>query len=277
MASPSAPASPARQTHSDAGVGFDLDLHAADQTNPHRTKLAQLADFAPGNTAGMVPTRQADGTYADATPPGSSGGAPVGSATPQAPSGVGAPGTASNSSREDHIHPTTTITAEEHGFAGWTVDPVAATTTLTLAAGTLLFARVKLIRSGPVSSVTVPISTAGSGLTGGWVGVYALDGTLLGSSADQSASWGSAGTKTVSLAAPTASIAAGTTILVALLATGTTGPAIRCAVAAPTLNLGLTSAMVYRAGTLTGQAGLPSPLVSTSTTSGTSLALLAVA
>lgn len=203
-----------------------------------------------------------------------SGGAPVGSATPKPAATVGTVGVATAAAREDHVHPVLAVSPEDYGYLGWTADPLTGTTTFTLTAGTLYFARVKMTKSSAITNVVLPLSAAGTGLTGGWVAVHAIDGTLLGQSGDQSGSWGSAGTKTVALTTPTAAVPAGTTVLVAMLATGTTGPAIRSAVAAAALNVGIPATSGYRNGTLTGQTAVPSPLPLASTATATSLPLI---
>jgi hypothetical protein len=163
------------------------------------------------------------------------------------------------------------------GYSGWTIDPLVATTTVAVASGNLVFGRVKLATSGPISSVAVVVTTGGSSLTSSWVAVWALDGTLLGVSADQTTSWQSTGTKTVSLATPTASQSVGATVVAGALAVGTTGPTLRAGTAAASVNLGTTAATALRFGLLTAQASIPSPLPLASTASLTNTVLLAVA
>lgn len=266
---------PLPTTHGEALILRALDEHANDSANPHDVGLAQLADLtnAVAGTAGQVPTKQSDGTYLLETPPGAAGGAAVGTAIPKPHDGAGSAGVASTSSREDHVHPTAAYTAADYGAVAWSMDPANVSSTLTTVAGTVHFAKVKQAVTGPVSTVQVPISTGGAGVTNSWVGVYAADGTLLGSSADQGTSWTATGTKTVALSTPTASIPVGTTLFLAILSIGG-APVIRSAVAASTVNSNLTAAGGYRFGKLAAQSALPSPLVLSTTSSDTSPLLL---
>lgn len=257
----------------------EVDKHAANHQNPHQVKVAQLADLVlTGAASGDVVTLQADGTYKLVTPPGSSGGAPVGSATPLSATGAGTVGVATSAAREDHRHPSIDFTPADHGATGWSVDPARATTTLTTVAGTLYLALVPVIVTGPISTVQVTLSTQGAGLTGAWVAVYSTTGTLLGVSADQSSGWsGSAGDKAVTLTSPTASIPAGTRVLVGFLTTGGTPPVVRAVAAAASLNTRLSGTSPRRLSTLAGLTAVPSPVDLSATASATTMPVLIVA
>ena len=159
---------------------------------------------------------------------------------------TGIPGTDLSASA---ARPLSQYTAADSGFLGWTSDPVYLLSAAVLTAGTLYFARVKLATTGPITSVYVPITTQGSALTSSWAAVYAADGTQLGVSADQGTAWTVIGSKTVPLATATASLAAGTTVLVAVLSIVTTGPALRTGSSAASVNSGLTAAQGFRFGT----------------------------
>lgn len=249
--------------------------HESDNTNPHRTKLGQLSDLTNATTgaAGQMPTLQPDGTYLLTTPPGAAGGAPVGSAVPRAPKAAGESGAGASASREDHAHPSLTFTAEDYGYVAWSVDPAGAASTLPLAAGTLYTARSKVAKTGAIASVVVPITTGAAGVTSAWVAVFAVDGTLLGVSADTGASWVAAGTKTVALTAPTEVLPAGTPVYLAVLAIGGS-PIVRSMTAAPTVNQNLSAATGHRFGLVAGQAAMPSPLVMAGMSSSSSPLLL---
>jgi hypothetical protein len=270
------PPRPVPGTQGEASLLKEIDKHAGDKTNPHGVKLSQLADLtnATSGATGTVPMKQADGTYLLTAPPGASGGAPVGTATPLGQSGTGAAGSSTNAAREDHVHPTGIIMPEDYGFTAWTMDPMLGTATGAYTAGTIIFARVKMPKTSAISTVVLPLTTAGTGITNGWVGVYSLAGNQLAVSADQGTAWGTAGTKTIALSAATASQPAGTTVLVAVLALGTTGPSGRFAAAAATQNQNITAAQGYRAGSWAGQTTLPATLTLGSTTAGNSLPLI---
>ncbi|MFC8490717.1 hypothetical protein ACFUJU_07905 [Streptomyces sp. NPDC057235] len=109
----------------------------------------------------------------------------------------------------------------------WTFDPATNITAQTaLTSGQLYMVRLPIRTAATISTVVVPVGTAGSSLTAGQslVGLYDQTGTLLGQSADQSASWTSTGVKNVSLTSPV-SVSAGYYV-VAIMSTGTTPPSI---------------------------------------------------
>jgi hypothetical protein len=168
------------------------------------------------------------------------------------------------------------IGAADAGYVAWTMDPLYATAAIATATGNLVFGRAKVGVTGALSTVTIVVTTGGSSLTSAWLAVWALDGTLLGVTADQTTAWQSTGTKAVNLATATASQAAGTVVLVGMLSTGTTGPTVRGAATAASVNTGLSAAVGLRSGVLTGQTGIPSPLPLGSTASLTSPVFLAV-
>jgi hypothetical protein len=133
------------------------------------------------------------------------------------------------------------------------------------ATGTLQLAKVHLPVAATVSNVVLFVQTAGTGLTAGgcFAGLYTSGGSLIATTADQSAAWASAGTKIMALTASQA-LAAGD-YYVAFYATGTTAPAFARASAAfsiintnlgnpqsrwATGALGLTTALPASAGTI---------------------------
>lgn len=230
--------------------------HRGDTSNPHATKLGQLTDLTDG-VAGQVVTRQADGTFKVADAPGAAGGAPVGSATPQAPSGSGTAGTATSSAREDHRHPASLWTPGDYGWKGWSDSPDKFTAAATLAAGTIYVIRCKLDQATAISTVVLRLTTAGSGLSNCYVGVYDVASLAqLGVSADVSTSLGSPGVKNLALTAPTAAQPAGGHVYVAVLMGSGTALAWQVGVSTAAVNTNIT-----RYGTAgTGQTSLPATL-----------------
>lgn len=87
---------------------------------------------------------------------------------------------------------------------GWTFDPQFGASTLTMTAGTLYLATIKLAKTSPISNVIIPLSGGGAGTTASYVVVYNFTtGARLGVSADQGTAWTSAGAKNVALSTPT--------------------------------------------------------------------------
>jgi hypothetical protein len=183
--------------------------------------------------------------------------APVGTDVARAWSGTGGSGSDDNPAPQDHYHPASLWTPSACGFKGWTDNPMLYTTTGTPTSGTIHVARCRLDTTGTLSSATFSVTTAGGSLTNCYIGIYDVD-TLaqLAVSADQSSSWNSTGTKTVSMVSPTSSRSAGSDVYVAFLYNGAS-MAVRVATAAPLLNLGI-SYRQLSAGT--GQTALPSTL-----------------
>jgi hypothetical protein len=181
--------------------------------------------------------------------------APVGTDVAKPWSGTGSAGTDDNPSSQDHVHPAALWTPSSSSFKGWTDNPLIYTGAAAPTSGTVYVMRVRLDTTGTISMVTILVTTAGTGLSNCYAGVYDTSGVQLGISADQSASWNSTGTKAVSLTSATTSQSAGTDLYVALLYNGS-ALALRSATAAPIINLWLT-----RQGTAgTSQTALPSPL-----------------
>lgn len=201
-------------------------------------------------------------------------GAFLSAAAGKAASALGSSGSSHLSARADHYHPTGFVTPEDYGYVGWTVDPVLAAGTIALGTGNMVLARVKIPKTGTISNVIVTITTGGTSLTAGLASIYDLTGAQLGVSADQATSWQSSGTKTVALTSPTASQLAGTTVLVAVLAVGTTGPTLRAVAAAGSLNQGLSAATGLRMSILSSQTTAPASITLSSASSNTSLPLL---
>lgn len=212
MASPSAPAPTNPGTHGEAGILARLKTHTLDPAlHPAGAAIA-----------GQVPTWNGS-AWVPATPPGSAGGAPLGTATPLADAGTGTVGASTGSAPVDHQHPLITAAAADRGFKAMPYGiPISSfTATAAFTSGTLYLVRARMETTGTLSAVRVRFTTGGASLTNCYVGVYSMAGTLLASSTDQSASWASAGGKSPALAGPTVPIPAGTDVWLALLYNGT--------------------------------------------------------
>ncbi|MFD5107128.1 hypothetical protein [Streptomyces cinereoruber] len=115
----------------------------------------------------------------------------------------------------------------DQGLISWTFDPATNITAQSaLTSGQLYMVRLAVRSAATVSTVVVPVGTAGSSLTAGQslVGLYSPTGTLLAQSADQSANWTSTGVKSVSLTSP-ASVTAGYYV-VGVMSNGGTPPSL---------------------------------------------------
>lgn len=162
----------------------------------------------------------------------------------------------------DYSYPT--IQPANQGLCGWSVDPAATSSNLTLTSGLLYFIAVRATDTRTLSNLWVHVFTAGSGLTTGQslLGLYDSTGTLLATSGDQSTAWATTGAKA---AAISASVTAGNTYYVGVLSVGTTPPALSRGSGTGGLgNLGLTSAP-YRFNTgASGQTAMPSSVTPSS-------------
>lgn len=148
-----------------------------------------------------------------------------------------------------------------YGFVALPYDPVSAGASSLLASGTVYMIRVDIAAPATFTTITIPIFTAGSGLTAGqnFAGVYTAAGTRVAVTADQSAAWATSGVKSMALTAPYA--AAAGTYYIALLANGTTPPGVLRSVSTGAvegvLNFGLTPATARWTTGPTGQTTLP--------------------
>lgn len=127
----------------------------------------------------------------------------------------------------------------EHNFLTWSVDPATGNGATAPVSGVLQLARVRIVDITLVSSVTLSIATPGAGLTAGrnLVGLYDSYGYRWAISADQSASWATAGEKTINFTVPNTEVYPGA-YWVAILSVGTTPPSI-ARISGTTLNMGL--------------------------------------
>lgn len=157
-----------------------------------------------------------------------------------------------------------------NGFIAMPYDLVAASAASVLTSGTVTHVRVDLLTPATVSTITLPVFNAGSGLTAGqnFVGLYDSAGTRVAVSADQSASWATNGEKNIALTAPYA--AAAGTYYIAMLSNGTTPIGILRSVTTGAvtgvLNHGLTAATARWATGPTAQTTLPASITMASRT-----------
>jgi hypothetical protein len=150
-------------------------------------------------------------------------------------------------------------------YVAWTYDPAIATTTTSALAstGVIYLFRVNVRAPVSVTNVELYIGTAGSVLTGGenFAGLYNSSGTLIGTTADQTANWGTPGYYTTALTGGPYAIPAGF-YWIAMLFNGTTGPAPlrQSAIATGFENSGLGVALARYATNGAGNAALPASI-----------------
>ena len=113
----------------------------------------------------------------------------------------------------------------EAGFAGWSFDPAVGQSQTAPGTQSMSFARVKARESRTVTDLYCYVGTLGSGLTYARMAIYGMDGTLLGTTTDQTTAFGSTGQKACTLAA-SVDVDAGTEYLVGVLQVGTTPAAL---------------------------------------------------
>jgi hypothetical protein len=117
--------------------------------------------------------------------------------------------------------------ASDHGLLTWSGEPAAfGSSTAPTPAGTITFAKVFLPSAQTVTNVLLYAVAGGSVLTSGqcFAALYTAAGSLVAQTADQAASWASAGLKTMALAGGAQPLAAGG-YTVAWWYNGTTSPA----------------------------------------------------
>lgn len=161
----------------------------------------------------------------------------------------------------------------DNALAAAPFDPIHASQNGVMSAGVLYFAKVKVATTGVITYAHFPArSPAGAGLVNTYAGIYTVDATtatLLAQTNDISTAAQGANDQKVALSSPTASIPAGTTLLVAfLVGTATTAPTFRVGLIGSGNN-NLTATSPYRFGTLgSGQTALPATFALSSTASG---------
>lgn len=163
---------------------------------------------------------------------------------------------------------------DDYGWLSWTIDPSQASTAdVAMTSGTVFTMAVWLRQAATVSNIVTFVNNTAT-LTAGqnFAGLYDSAGTRVGVTADQSASWASAGLKTMALTAP-ASVTAGM-YYIAMLCVGATPiivPRESNLSNATFLNAGLSVATSRIASGPTAQTSLPTSItLSTRTQIGTS-------
>lgn len=114
----------------------------------------------------------------------------------------------------------------DQSWISWNYDPVHAQSGVAVTSGTVYMMKIHLRAAATIASVNIVVSTGGTGLTVGqcFAGLYDSTGAQLGVTADQSTAWTSVAHHSMALTSP-AAVSAGS-YYVAVLANGTTGPAL---------------------------------------------------
>lgn len=158
----------------------------------------------------------------------------------------------------DQVRSSTWIPAD-YGLISWSIDPSQAANSQVLTSGTIHMVGIKVRSATNLTNAVIVVSTAGSGLTAGQnlVAVYDSLGNRVAQSADQTANWGTTGTKVVPMTGGPVSIPAGT-YYVSVLSAGTTPISMprETSLAANPLNLNLTIGNA-RGAALAGQTTMP--------------------
>jgi len=143
-------------------------------------------------------------------------------------SGAAAAGATGKAADAAHAHPDNGFTPADLGLLAWTYDIGVSASGSAPASGVVNLIRVNIRQAISVTNVVLAVTTAGSGLTSGqnFAGLYNSAGTLIGTSADQSASWASSGLKTIALTGGPFALSAGTFVWVAIVSNGTTPPTL---------------------------------------------------
>lgn len=174
------------------------------------------------------------------------------------------------------LFPTATATApvspSDFGLISWNYDPELAANQSSPTNNTVTLMRVNLRQAQPVTNVCVFIGTGGTGLTTSenFAGLYTSAGSLVASTADQTAAWAGTGLMSMALASGPYTVAAGF-YWVAVLSNESAGaPPMLLRMSAPissaALNLGQGAALA-RAGTAGTGTTLPPSFTPSSITS----------
>ena len=153
------------------------------------------------------------------------------------------------------------LQAPDAGWIAWNYDPALGQGSTGLVTGQLYMARIDVMTATTAINAIYAVMTAGSTLTSGQnlVGLYNSTGTLLASSADQSASWTSTGLKVTPFVS-SVPIPAGTYHL-GFLSNGTTPMSLLrslgSAAQAATINLNLSVSTARWATSGSGLTALP--------------------
>lgn len=147
----------------------------------------------------------------------------------------------------------------DSGFLAWTFDPATCAAVKLVGSGNIVLARINVRSAMSVTNVVAAVTVAGATLTvsENFAGLYSSAGTLVASTADQSAAWTTAGVYQMALAGGPYALTPGF-YWVAVLVNGTTGPTFLAgsalATAAP--NAGFTVATARGAFSGSGKTSL---------------------
>lgn len=152
--------------------------------------------------------------------------------------------------------------AADAGWLAWNYDPALTAGSTTLVTGQLFMCRVDLLSPATISTLYYAVNAVGVTLTSGQnlAGLYDASGNLLAQTADQSASWVSAGFKNTALVTPY--VAAAGTYHLGFLSNGATPMSLLRALGsgtqAATVNANLPVTTARWATTGSGLTALPS-------------------
>ena len=120
------------------------------------------------------------------------------------------------------------FTAADAGYLAWNYDAGVVSSASTPTTNVVNLVRINIRQAISVTNVVIGVTTAGSGLTSGqnFAGLYSSAGTLIGTSADQTTAWGTAGVKSAALAGGPFAVAAGFVWVAIVSNTGTSTPNI---------------------------------------------------
>lgn len=146
------------------------------------------------------------------------------------PLGTQAAGSVGQTADAGHVHPANAeVTPADAGFLAWNYDigELGGSQSVLTTAGVMYLIKVNVRVAISVTNVSYYVFTAGATLTSGqcFAGLYNSAGTLIGTSADQSAAWTSTGLKTTALTGGPFAVSAGF-VWVAFLFNGTTAPSL---------------------------------------------------
>lgn len=147
-----------------------------------------------------------------------------------------------------------------NGLLWWAFDPaMVVSPSLALTSGTVTYSKITICATTVVSNIVLYLTAGGSTLTSGQnlVGIYDSSGVRQALSADQSASWTTTGTKTISVGPVTLHPG---DYYIAILSNGTSPISINSSASNASMNAGITSAP-YRANfSAGGQTSLASSI-----------------